>query len=154
MPEMSSASSITSRWCSDQNILFVAPSAATPRSRRPVSVAVSVRQPFTFMIWTRLQAFISRWRMVASSILPFALATSKRCSSSRSNRRYEVVADEPRSKPSVVFATSHPLFTPPTTFSLGQRALSKNTSLNSEEPSGCVIGRTSMRPGCFIGTRR
>ena len=50
----------------------------------------------------------------------------------------------PRSKPSVVLATSQPLLTPPTTLSLGQRALSKKTSLNSDVPSGCVIGRTSM----------
>ena len=47
------------------------------------------------------------------------------------NRRCPVVAEVPRSKPSVVMATFHPLFTPPTTFSLGQRALVKKTSLNS-----------------------
>ena len=63
------------------------------------------------------------------------------------------MADEPRSNPSVVMATFHPLLTPPTTLSFGQRALSKKTSLNSAEPSGCMIGRTST-PGCFIGTSR
>ena len=50
-------------------------------------------------------------------------------------------------------ATFHPLFTPPTTLSLGQRTLVKKTSLNSADPSTCSIGRTST-PGCFMGTRR
>ncbi len=50
-------------------------------------------------------------------------------------------------------ATFHPLFTPPTTFSLGHRALVKKTSLNSDEPSTCSMGRTSM-PACFMGTSR
>ncbi len=123
------------------------------KSRLPVSAAVSERHPFTFMICTRAQAFIRRWRTDGSSILPFSFAISMIASSSRSNRRYDVVAEDPRSKPSVVFATFHPLLTPPTTLSFGQRALSKKTSLNSDEPSGCVIGRTST-PGCFIGTSR
>ena len=50
-------------------------------------------------------------------------------------------------------ATFQPLLTPPTTFSFGQRALVKNTSLKSAEPSTCWIGRTSM-PSCFMGTSR
>ena len=58
----------------------------------------------------------------------------------------DVVADVPRSKPSVVIATFQPLLTPPTTFSAGQRTSVKKTSLNSAEPSGCTIGRTST-PG-------
>ena len=64
-----------------------------------------------------------------------------------------MVADWPRSKPSVVLVTAQPLLSPPTTLSSGQRASAKNTSLNSAVPSGWVIGRTST-PGCFIGTRR
>ena len=50
-------------------------------------------------------------------------------------------------------ATFQPLFSPPTTFFLGQRALEKNTSLKSALPSICSMGRTSI-PGCFIGTSR
>ena len=50
-------------------------------------------------------------------------------------------------------ATFQPLLTPPTTLSLGQRAPSKNTSLNSAEPSGWRMGRTSI-PACRIGTSR
>ena len=64
-----------------------------------------------------------------------------------------MVADVPRSKPSVVMATFQPLFTPPTTFSLGQRASVKNTSANSAAPSIWLIGRTSM-PGWSIGHSR
>ena len=64
-----------------------------------------------------------------------------------------MVAEVPRSNPSVVMATFHPLFTPPITLSFGQRTLVKKTSLNSAEPSICSIGRTST-PGCFIGTSR
>ena len=48
---MSSASSIAALWVSDQNILLVAPSAATPMSRLPVTVAVSERRPLIRMIW-------------------------------------------------------------------------------------------------------
>ena len=50
-------------------------------------------------------------------------------------------------------ATFQPLSTPPTTFSFGQRASVKKTSLKSALPSTCAMGRTSM-PGCFIGTSR
>ena len=50
-------------------------------------------------------------------------------------------------------ATFQPLLTPPTTLSTGQRASVKKTSLNSAEPSGWTMGRTST-PGCFIGTSR
>ena len=50
-------------------------------------------------------------------------------------------------------ATFQPLFSPPTTLARGQRAPVKNTSLNSAEPSICVMGRTST-PGCFMGTSR
>ncbi len=50
-------------------------------------------------------------------------------------------------------ATFQPLLRPPTTFSFGHRAPSKNTSLNSPEPSGWMMGRTSM-PSCFMGTSR
>ena len=50
-------------------------------------------------------------------------------------------------------ATFHPLLTPPTTLSLGQRASVKKTSANSAEPSTCSMGRTSM-PGWSIGHSR
>ena len=50
-------------------------------------------------------------------------------------------------------ATFHPLLTPPTTFSLGQRALVKKISLKSALPSTWAMGRTSM-PGWFMGTSR
>ena len=47
-------------------------------------------------------------------------------------------------------ATAQPLLTSPTTFSFGQRASVKNTSLNSESPVIILIGRTST-PGWSIG---
>ena len=50
-------------------------------------------------------------------------------------------------------ATFHPLFTPPTTFSFGHRALVMKISLKSALPSTWAMGRTSM-PSCFMGTRR
>jgi hypothetical protein len=53
----------------------------------------------------------------------------------------------------VVIATFHPLFSPPTTFSRGHRALVKKISLKSALPSTWAMGRTSM-PGCFMGTNR
>ena len=59
----------------------------------------------------------------------------------------------PRSKASVELATFHPLFTPPTTLSFGQRASVKKTSQNSAVPSGCVMPRTST-PGWRIGTSK
>ena len=74
-------------------------------------------------------------------------------SSSRRNRRWPVVADEPRSNPRVVMATFHPLCSPPTTLARGHRTLVKKTSLKSALPSTCSMGRTST-PGCFIGTSR
>ena len=91
--------------------------------------------------------------MSGSPVRPFWRATSRIWSNSFWNRRCPVVAEVPRSKPSVVMATFHPLLTPPTTLSLGQRTLVKKTSLNSADPSICSMGRTST-PGCFIGTRR
>ena len=40
------------RWCiSDQNILFVAPSATTPMSLLPVNVDDSERRPLMRRIW-------------------------------------------------------------------------------------------------------
>ncbi len=50
-------------------------------------------------------------------------------------------------------ATRHPPFTSPTTWSFGVRAPSKKTSLNSESPVICSIGRIST-PGCSMGTSR
>ena len=64
-----------------------------------------------------------------------------------------MVADEPRSKPSVVMATFQPLFTPPTTFSFGHRAFVKKISLKSALPSTWAMGRTSI-PSCFMGTSK
>ena len=64
-----------------------------------------------------------------------------------------VAAASPRSKPSSVMATAQPLFTPPTTFSFGQTASVKNTSLNSESPEIILIGRTST-PGWRMSTSR
>ncbi len=49
-------------------------------------------------------------------------------------------------------ATVHPSPSPPT--ASAATAPSKNTSLNSEVPDICRIGRTSMRPGWSIRTRR
>ncbi len=82
-----------------------------------------------------------------------SLAIFTMASHSRRKRRKPVVAEVPRSKPSVVMATYQPLLRPPTTLSLGQRASVKKTSLNSADPSTWVMGRTST-PGCFMGTRR
>ena len=47
-------------------------------------------------------------------------------------------------------ATAQPPLTSPITFSFGQRASVKNTSLNSESPEIILIGRTST-PGWSIG---
>ena len=60
----------------------------------------------------------------------------------------------PRSKPRVVLATFQPLLSPPTTFSFGQRASAKKTSLNSAVPSGCDDAAAPRSPACFIGTSR
>ena len=57
-----------------------------------------------------------------------------------------VNSDNPLLQMENVIATPHPLLTSPTTFSFGQRASVKNTSLNSESPVIILIGRTSM-PG-------
>ena len=64
-----------------------------------------------------------------------------------------VAADSPRSKPSSVMATAHPLLTPPTTSSFGHVASVKKTSLNSDWPEIILIGRTST-PGWRMSTRR
>jgi len=64
-----------------------------------------------------------------------------------------VVADVPRSKPSVVIATFQPSLTPPTTLATGQWASVKKTSQNSPPPSGCTMRRGST-PGWFIGHNR
>src|SRR5581483_8063613 len=138
---MSMARFIVSRWVSDQNILFVAPRAAIAGSFVPCTVAVSVRYPLILMIWIFDHWRIKRWRTVGSLIAPFSRALAMISSSSFSNRRWLVVADEPRSNPSVVIATFQPLLSPPTTLSFGQRAFVKNTSLNSADPSGWTIGR-------------
>ena len=50
-------------------------------------------------------------------------------------------------------ATFQPPLTSPTTFSIGVRAPSKNTSLNSDVPVSCTMGRISM-PGWRMGTSR
>ena len=104
------------------------------------------------MILTFDHARARRWRISGSS-LPVRRAVAMIGSSSRRNRRWPVVADEPRSKPRVVMATFQPLLTPPTTFSSGQRALVKKISLKSALPSTWAIGRTSM-PGWSMGTSR
>ncbi len=49
-------------------------------------------------------------------------------------------------------ATAHPLPSPPTTSAA--TAPSKKTSLNSEVPDICRMGRTSTRPGWSIRTSR
>ena len=55
----------------------------------PVSAAVSVRRPLIRMIWTSIQACISRWRTMASSIVPFALRDARRwCRARVSKRRW------------------------------------------------------------------
>ena len=105
------------------------------------------------MILTLVHAVASRWRISGSAAWPFFWATSMIWSSSRRKRRWPVVADEPRSKPRVVMATFQPLFSPPTTFCRGQRALVMKISLKSALPSTWAMGRTSM-PGCFMGTSR
>ena len=64
MPRTSMASSMTSRWYSDQNILLVAPRAATPRSFLPCSTADRVRRPLMRMICTFDQAWARPWRIV------------------------------------------------------------------------------------------
>ena len=43
---------ITNWWYSDQNILLVAPRAATPRSFLPATMADSDRRPPKRMSWT------------------------------------------------------------------------------------------------------
>ena len=91
--------------------------------------------------------------MRGSEDFPFSFAAAMMVSSSRRNRRWPVVAEEPRSNPRVVMATFHPLCSPPTTLALGHRTLVKNTSLKSALPSTWAMGRTSM-PGWSMGTSR
>ena len=50
-PSTSSASSIAALCISDQNILFVAPSAAVPKSFVPLSAEVRLRSPLMRRIW-------------------------------------------------------------------------------------------------------
>ena len=59
----------------------------------------------------------------------------------------------PRSNSSVAFAIRQPSPGAPTTLPSAVRAPSKNTSLNSDVPVSCRIGRT-VTPGCRIGTSR
>ena len=73
------------------------------------------------MICTFDQHHASRWRMIGSSATPRSRARAMRRSSSAWKRMGMVAADSPRSKPSSVMATAHPLLTPPTTSSFGQR---------------------------------
>ena len=105
------------------------------------------------MICTLDQARARSWRTSGSDARPLARALSMMTSSSFSKRRWPVVAEVPRSKPRVVMATFHPLLTPPTTLSFGQRASVKKTSANSAAPSICWMGRTSM-PGWSMGHSR
>jgi hypothetical protein len=56
----------------------------------------------------------------------------------------------PRSNESVTFVTRQPSFSLPTRHSTGTRTSSRNTSLNSVEPSSVGSGRISM-PSRFIG---
>ena len=80
-------------------------------------------------------------------------ASSSSWSSSRRNPTMSPSRPTPRSKARVASATRHPSFTSPTTRSAPVRAPSKNTSLNSEVPVICRMGRTST-PGWSIGTSR
>ncbi len=133
------ASSIVS-WCaSDQNILLQAPE----RGRRVRAVERVGQRP----VPVDLHDLDLRPRpgqpLAGQSDRGhgrFARASSRISSNSFWKRRCPVVDDVPRSNPSVVMATFHPLFTPPMTLSLGQRTLVKKTSLNSAEPSICSIG--------------
>ena len=139
-------------WCdSDQNILLQAPSLAVVCV--PLSASVRVRQPLICMILMFDHDRARRWRTSGSRSAPGRLGGLEDLVELLWKRRCPVVAEVPRSKPSVVMATFHPLLTPPMTLSLGQRTLVKKTSLNSAEPSICSMGRTST-PGCFIGTSR
>ena len=88
IPRMSMASSMMSRWYSDQNILLVAPRATTPGSFAGAAPSDSERQPLTFMIWTLVQARASRWRITGSAMPPVLPRPARRsASSSRSKRR-------------------------------------------------------------------
>ena len=136
------ASSMVSRWVSDQNILLVAPSALTPGSPPPPRTPVRVRRPLIRMIWILDHWRARRWRTVGSVDGPVGpVDVAMISSSSFSKRRWPVVADVPRSNPSVVIATFQPLLTPPTTLASGQRASVKKTSLNSADPSTWTMGR-------------
>ncbi len=75
------------------------------------------------------------------------------CSSSFWNAICWPRVEAPRSKARVPIATFQPAPGSPTTFSAAVRAPSKNTSLNSESPVICTIGRTST-PGWRMGTSR
>jgi hypothetical protein len=59
----------------------------------------------------------------------------------------------PRSMASVALAIRQPSPGSPTTLAAAVRAPSKMTSLNSEVPVSCLIGRT-VTPGWRIGTSR
>ena len=56
----------------------------------------------------------------------------------------------PRSKENVTMATRQPSFSSPTRLATGMRTSSKNTSLNSLDPTIVVISRISI-PGRSIG---
>ena len=85
MPKMSIASSMVSRWYSDQYILLVAPRAIVEWS--PVRAEVKLRSPLICMIFTFDHASASRWRTSGSLIFPLALATWMMASSSFWKRR-------------------------------------------------------------------
>ena len=82
---MSSASSIA-RWCiSDQNILLIAPRAATP-GPSPGSVADSERRPLTRRIWNFAVVAgeaLADVRVVDGAVLAWPPSTIWRYSSSK-----------------------------------------------------------------------
>ncbi|MNY23484.1 hypothetical protein D3C86_1571530 [compost metagenome] len=98
------------------------------------------------MIRSPLQASARRWRRIGSRAAPLALAMAMISFNSFWNCICWPRVETPRSKPSRAMAIFQPSPGWPTMFVASVRASSKNTSLNSEVPVNCSIGRTLI-PG-------
>ncbi len=98
-----------------------------------------------------IQASAIRAAISGSPIRPLPRADASTASNSRAKPGCCPNVDTPRSTPSVPMATRHP--SPGAPMRSSATASEKNTSLNSEVPVSCTIGRTRT-PACRIGTSR
>ena len=143
-----------SRWCQ------LAQTSLKIERRSPAGggVVAETEADSPRIAWARItssstSSCASRSRSTGSSIAPFC--------SRRGDQAVELAAEAdglasvetPRSKPSSAIATAQPWPGSPTTRSASVRAPVKKTSLNSEPPVSCSIGRTST-PSWSSGTSR